>query len=279
MTQPAAPHEPPAPAVPPAPAGSIGPAGPAGPPEPVVPPAPTMPPSQAQLPGPAAGSGMTANLKQIDVRPWRQSTNVLALAAQAAFVVGALANLYLAVYDVRIKGLLGDGDFDAVVREAESADGLYLPILGITAVAGILMLVWLHRVWTSDRSDHSLYTRGTGLAIGGWFIPFANFVLGPLALRDLLWGTEHASPRARPGRPTATPRLVIAFWVVIGLNVVVTLLGRGAQSGLQRPESLDALVTSLQAGLTYEALGGLLGAAGGTVALLIIRQVMAYTRR
>lgn len=276
MTQPAAPHEPPAPAVPPAPAGSTG---PAGPPEPVVPPAPTMPPSQAQLPGPAAGSGMTANLKQIDVRPWRQSTNVLALAAQAAFVVGALANLYLAVYDVRIKGLLGDGDFDAVVREAESADGLYLPILGITAVAGILMLVWLHRVWTSDRSDHSLYTRGTGLAIGGWFIPFANFVLGPLALRDLLWGTEHASPRARPGRPTATPRLVIAFWVVIGLNVVVTLLGRGAQSGLQRPESLDALVTSLQAGLTYEALGGLLGAAGGTVALLIIRQVMAYTRR
>ena len=57
------------------------------------------------------------------------------------------------------------------------------------------------------------------------------------------------------------------------------MLSRGAQSGLDRPESMDALVTSLQAALTYEALGGASDAVGGVVAILTIRKVMTYTRR
>ena len=110
--------------------------------------------------------GLTANGKIVAVQPWRQSTAVLAVIAQTFFVLAALANLYLAWSDVRIKGLLNDEDFSAVVREAETADGLYVPILVMAGAAGIFLLVWLHRVWTSDRSDHSLYTRGTGMAIG-----------------------------------------------------------------------------------------------------------------
>lgn len=282
MTQPAAPHEPQTPTVAP-PIATEAPT-PLSPPVPQVPQAPQGPgsPSMSAPQGtPVAPTevGLTANGKIVAVQPWRQSTAVLAVIAQTFFVLAALANLYLAWSDVRIKGLLNDEDFSAVVREAETADGLYVPILVLAGAAGIFLLVWLHRVWTSDRSDHSLYTRGTGMAIGGWFIPFANFVLGPLALRDLLWGTEHASPLARPGRPTATPRLVSALWAVIAVNVVLGMLSRGAQSGLDRPESMDALVTSLQAALTYEALGGASGAVGGVVAILTIRKVMTYTRR
>ena len=279
MTQPAAPYEPPASsAVPTASTAST------------VPPVPTVPTGAQPAatatappppPAPAAGAqtGVTANVKNVAVRPWRQSTAVVAVMTQAAFVVGALANLYLTSLDVKVKGQLEDRDFAAMEREAQSADGLYLLILGVGALSAILLLVWFHRVWTSDRSDHSLYTRGTGMAIGGWFIPFANFVLGPLALRDLLWGVEHASPEAKPGRPAATPRLVIAFWVVIAVNLVLVMLGRGAESGLQRPDSIDALMTSVQASLTYEALGGVAGAAGAAIAILYIRKVMALARR
>lgn len=275
MTQPAAPYEPPASsAVPTASTAST------------VPPVPTaaLPAATATAPPPppapaAAQTGVTANFKNVAVRPWRQSTAVVAVMAQAAFVVGALANLYLTSMDVKVKGLLEDRDFAAMEREAQSADGLYMLILGVGALSAILLLVWFHRVWTSDRSDHSLYTRGTGMAIGGWFIPFANFVLGPLALRDLLWGVEHASPQDKPGRPAATPRLVIAFWVVIAVNLVLVMLARGAESGLQRPDSIDALMTSVQASLTYEALGGVAGAAGAVIAILYIRKVMALTRR
>ncbi|MFC7598068.1 DUF4328 domain-containing protein [Terrabacter sp. GCM10028922] len=224
-------------------------------------------------------SGLTSNFKNVTVRPWRQSTAVLAVVAQALFALGGVTNLYLAWLDVRIKGLLSDQDYEAVIRESETVDGLYLPILAVGAGAGIVFLVWFHRVWTSDRSDHGLYTRGTGLAIGGWFIPLANFVLGPLALRDLLWGTEHASPKAQPGRPVATPRLVIAWWVVVGLGVLFAMLGRGAETGLQQPKSLEALTTSLQATLTWDAAGGLAAAVGALVAVLTIRRVMDYTRR
>ncbi|GGN07486.1 hypothetical protein GCM10009721_39040 [Terrabacter tumescens] len=275
MTQPAAPYEPPAsPAVPTASTVPTVPTVPTGAQPAATATAPPPPPAPA-----AAQTGVTANVKNVAVRPWRQSTAVVAVMTQAAFVVGALANLYLTSLDVKVKGQLEDRDFAAMEREAQSADGLYLLILGVGALSAILLLVWFHRVWTSDRSDHSLYTRGTGMAIGGWFIPFANFVLGPLALRDLLWGVEHASPEAKPGRPAATPRLVIAFWVVIAVNLVLVMLGRGAESGLQRPDSIDALMTSVQASLTYEALGGVAGAAGAVIAILYIRKVMALTRR
>ena len=271
MTQPAAPHEPPVPAaappVPIAPQGNMAPQGHL--------PAPTGP---AQ-PAPTAEPGLTANSKTVKVRPWKQSTAVLAIIAQTLFAVAAVANLYLAWFDIRIKGLLSDGDFDAVVSEAESADALYLPILALAGLAGIVMLVWLHRVWTSDRSDHALYTRGTGMAIGGWFIPFANVVLGPLALRDVLWGTEHANPRTRHDRPSTTPPLIIALWVVLAVNLVLAMLGRAAQRGIEQPDSLDSLVSTLQTGLTYEALGGVFGAAGGVVGILLIRKVMGFTRR
>lgn len=276
MTQPAAPYEPPAP--------SAAPTAPTAPPVPAATqPAATQPAVTATAPPPpvptGAQTGVTANFKNVAVRPWRQSTAVIALMAQAVFVVGALANLYVTSLDIKVKGLVEDRDFAAMEREAQSADGLYLLILAVGALSGILLLVWFHRVWTSDRSDHSLYTRGTGMAIGGWFIPFANLVLGPLALRDLMWGVEHASPQAKPGRPAATPRLVIAFWVVIAVNIVLVMLGRGAESGLQRPDSIDALMTSVQASLTYEALGGVAGAAGAVIAILYIRKVMALTRR
>ncbi|MGO4602570.1 DUF4328 domain-containing protein [Terrabacter sp. 2YAF2] len=248
--------------------------------QPAAPPEPPIPTAAHSVEGaPDFQPGVTANFKNVTVRPWRQSTAVLAVMAQMLFVVAAVANLYLASVDLKVMGLLDGRDFAAIEREAQGADGLYGLILGVGSLAGVFLLVWFHRVWTSDRSDHSLYTRGTGLAIGGWFIPFANFVLGPLALRDLMWGTEHASPRARPGRPAATPRLVIAFWIVIGVNVVLVVLGRGTQGGLQQPESLDALMSALRTSLTYEAVAGLSGAAGSVVAILIIRQVMRYTRR
>lgn len=223
--------------------------------------------------------GLTANFKNVTVRPWRQSTAVLAVVAQALFALGGVANVYLAWFDVRIKGLVSATDYEAIAREAGTADGMYLRILAIAAAAGLVFLVWFHRVWTSDRSDHSLYTRGTGLAVGGWFIPFANFVLGPLALRDLLWGTEHASPRAQPGRPVSTPRLVTAWWAVLGASLLFAMLGRGAETGLERPESFEAFTTSLQASLTWEAVGAMAGVAGAVVAILTIRRVMDYTRR
>ncbi|CAN7544368.1 DUF4328 domain-containing protein [Terrabacter sp. LjRoot27] len=280
MTQPAAPHEPTA-----APEAATVPPAPAGPPVPVAPPAAT-----AQLPAPtgqpvATGQpgvsqpGVTANFKNINVRPWRQSTAVVAIIAQALFVLAALANLYLTSLDVKVKGLLSDRDFAAMEREAEGAQSLYWLILGVGALAAVFLLVWFHRVWTSDRSDHSLYTRGTGLAIGGWFIPIANIVLGPLALRDLMWGTEHASPTAKPGRPNGTPRLVIALWVLIFLNVLLVMAGRSADTKVKQADSLSELMDAVQSSLTFEAVGGLAGAAGAVIGILYIRRVMAYTRR
>jgi hypothetical protein len=57
------------------------------------------------------------------------------------------------------------------------------------------------------------------------------------------------------------------------------MLGPLSGTGLARPESLDELTISLQASLTWEAAGGIAGAAGAVVVILIIRRVMDLTRR
>ena len=283
MTQPAAPHEPQTPTVAP-PTATEAPT-PLSPPVPQVPQAPQGPgsPSMSAPQGPPVApteAGLTANGKVVAVQPWRQSTAVLApVIAQTFFVLVALANLYLAWSDVRIKGLLNDEDFSAVVREAKTADGLYVPILVLAGLARHLPARLAPPGLDLRPLRPRLYTRGAGMAIGGWFIPFANFVLGPLALRDVLWGTEHASP-LRPARASRRrPAVSSSRCGPSRRQRGPRHAGRGAQAGSDRPDSIDSLVSSLQAGLTYEALGGVFGAVGGVVGILTSARSWAYTRR
>lgn len=59
---------------------------------------------------------------------------------------------------------------------------------GVKGVVGLLAiifyLVWFSRVYTFIRATRGGTKYSNGMAIGGWFIPFANFVMPYLALRD-----------------------------------------------------------------------------------------------
>jgi hypothetical protein len=54
-----------------------------------------------------------------------------------------------------------------------------------TLGAIIVYLIWFARAYGWARVMRGGTQYSTGLAVGGWFIPFANFVLPYLALRDL----------------------------------------------------------------------------------------------
>ncbi len=56
-------------------------------------------------------------------------------------------------------------------------------LLGMAAL--IAFFVWFARAYAWVRATRGGTAYSTGLAIGGWFIPFANFVLPYLAVRDL----------------------------------------------------------------------------------------------
>jgi hypothetical protein len=84
-------------------------------------------------------------------------------------------------------------------------------ILGILAI--IFYFVWFARFYGWVRAAKGGTTYSTGLAIGGWFIPFGNFVLPALALGD-------AWKRANDGRGTP---LVILWWLAYLGSTVLTV--------------------------------------------------------
>ena len=77
----------------------------------------------------------------------------------------------------RVLAMLGLSSL-GLYNASESLSGL------VTFIGVIFYLVWLHRVTAAVReAEGSRFT--PGMAVGGWFIPFANFVLPALSLGDV----------------------------------------------------------------------------------------------
>ena len=69
-----------------------------------------------------------------------------------------------------------------------------ISLLAIGAM--VLLLLWSHRATSNARQLGLTTTYGPGMAVGGWLIPFANFVLPFQIVRDLF-------PAGDPGRRLA----------------------------------------------------------------------------
>ena len=62
----------------------------------------------------------------------------------------------------------------------------YAPLQGLTTFVGVIFfLVWLHRVTAAVRLAQGDSRFTPGMAVGGWFIPFANCVLPFMSLNDI----------------------------------------------------------------------------------------------
>jgi hypothetical protein len=88
---------------------------------------------------------------------------------------------------------------------------------GVEGLVGLLALifyfVWFSRIYTFIRVTRGETRYSNGMAIGGWFIPFANFVMPYLALRDA-W---------RRGANDENGFLVAIWWLCYLLAMVMTM--------------------------------------------------------
>lgn len=82
-----------------------------------------------------------------------------------------------------VRGLIPAGSW-AIGRLGLGSMGLWQIVdwveIGLSLVIGVMLLVWLHGVY-ADRRQQMPFS--PGMAVGGWFIPFANFVLPWLIVR------------------------------------------------------------------------------------------------
>ncbi|HZO13284.1 MAG TPA: DUF4328 domain-containing protein [Polyangiaceae bacterium] len=83
----------------------------------------------------------------------------------------------------------------------------------LTLIAAIMFLVLLHRAYTTLRARGAALRYTPGMAVGCWFIPFANFVMPCIAVGDAY--------RAATGKSSG---LVVGWWLLYMLSIPLSML-------------------------------------------------------
>lgn len=136
----------------------------------------------------------------------------------------ALGNRLLALDDPRVS------DFAARARGADSfVDTTDIVLSVAVLVLAPCFIVWL---WRAAKNQQALGRKperlGSGWAIGGWFIPLANFVIPVLVVQDLWRGSDVAIAARDPRWRIADRSWLVGWWW--GLFLVALFAGSGTDA-------------------------------------------------
>lgn len=182
-----------------------------------------MPPPPPQVP-PGYPSGY-GGVPAYAAPPQFRSLRGLAISLQIMFGVAAALLLLVAIMVLRFAAVAGDhsisgfGGSDRVFVRGEVSDALEAAnaigslslMLGI-AIA-VVFIIWFWRCAKNLEAFLRDKPRfGPGFAIGGWFIPLANFVLPVLQAQDLWRGSDPTRPRGDPWWRKGKGSALIGWW-------------------------------------------------------------------
>ncbi|MET8604602.1 DUF4328 domain-containing protein [Streptomyces rubiginosohelvolus] len=172
----------------------------------------TRPPLPDGLMAPVPGPGGWG------VGTWPRSPVGLARAVTALLGVVIATDLFAVATGLRVRALWDrlatDEAVDVSRPDVESAERLYLLSGNVQSLAflvtAVVFIVWFHRTRrNAEVFDPSVQRMGPGWAVGGWFVPVANFWF-PYRVASGVW---EASAQTRPdgGRRTV-PRTPLNLW-------------------------------------------------------------------
>jgi len=218
-----------------------------------APPPPPPPDQPAQWAPPLAPPPPPPPAPVAEPPRWR-SLSGLASALTILFTLDAIAGVFgLIAIGNRIKVIddFQSGNFAGdIIKRARDADDLataaavmYLLLALATAV---VFIVWMWRAAKNNEALGRMNPRlGPGWAIGGWFIPIANFVIPVLMMQDLWRGSDPAVPRGDPGWRTGRGSGVVGWWWAFWLGGIIRVFirddnsdSRGKLSDIKRGNQL-----------------------------------------
>jgi hypothetical protein len=136
--------------------------------------------------------------------------------------------------------------------------------LVLLALTGVLFICWSYQAYNRPLADESALMAERGWAIGGWIVPFANFVLPYRVVQGLNRST--AVP------PRADSLLVIGWWAAWVMFAVANLFGRAAT-----PDSAHdhgrALIRDLHTTDLWASISAVPGVVAAVLAVLVVTQV------
>ena len=126
-----------------------------------------------------------------------------------------------------------------VILTEERYNAASLLVSGAYAISSIVFIVWFWRAYSNITYFDRVRTRGTGWAIGGWFIPFAGWVI-PYGIGAEIWTQSRPEPGPVAERRDPNMEPVISWWALFLIMTAVNLV---ALSSLPVDPAMDELAS------------------------------------
>lgn len=202
---------------------------------------------------------------------------VLLLIIVAVDLAGAIAQFYRA-------DLLADaaaGNF-ATERAANAADAA----VGVTAwshfllnvATAVVFIIWQYRHAKNAVNLGRYRGLAPGWAIGGWFVPLANFVLPGVQLFQAGRASDPDLVGAPPDRTGRGPGIVIAWAILFGISIVL----QGVEAVLYPTDERFTTTTDIEAAAASDAVGAvafLFLIATAVVCIVMVRSMTGRQQR
>ncbi len=152
----------------------------------------------------------------------------------SCFVIGVF--VYLAEIDMIERLIIGKGISAGEIAENEKRKIIFISgILFSSIISTILFLVWFYKVYCNMRLAGFHLRYRPSMAVWGFFIPIASFVIPYLIAKEIAAKTAtRIAEQAPQYRPRATKFVVLIWWILYWLAGAVgtysSLLGLSAKT-------------------------------------------------
>jgi hypothetical protein len=190
-------------------------------------------------------------------------------------VVTSLTGIFVAIAFFHRASLVDDTNrvfFN--LKEVSDADDIVsgaaaLFMLGLLAT-GVVWIIWQFRYAKNAKLLRGNYGLQSGWAIGGWFVPFGNFVLPQL---QVLQAARASDPDLAYGQPAASgraPSTIVPWWILFDLAWLFFFFGRGTRPSDTDLTSLNELDKFVRAD-RISGVAALVFMVAGLLAVLVVR--------
>lgn len=168
-----------------------------------------------------------------------KSAHAIATVLVVAFFLVIVTDAIAAFIDVQridlLNRIISGGGY--TLQEAEASDSAFAAVgiaqLIIFIVTAILFLIWIHR---ASKNLRPLGSQGQKYsprwAVGGFFVPFANWVLPFLATKEIWKGSAPKPMSSQSWRSMRASLIVPAWWVLYTVSsILANVIGRMALRG------------------------------------------------
>lgn len=171
--------------------------------------------------------------------------------------------------DKEIGGLVLDTD---AVNDANAFPAAMIILSGIVGLAiFVLLIIWLYRAAKNNEALGRQNPRlGPGWAIGGWFIPVANFVIPFIVLDDVWRGSDPSVPRGDPNWRRSSTLGAIWAWLVSAVIWYIPTLIASSTGDVRADEPEKVRRDDI-----LRIIGAVAGIVAAVFAVIAIRRVAA----